>query len=176
MGYTHYFNRTVSLSEEQAAQLCEDAAKIVTYWFDHTTNSAEIFAKKEEHSGRWDEWLEDSQNQLKILESADNREEKLVALWKNSNAIFIHPDDEIVPSEGFYFPFDGDSFSFCKTNHAEGFGPLVYGLFYFLKLSGVGRVSSDYQSAETGAGRKLVKAVFPELITVRGSRKRETLV
>lgn len=31
MGYTHYFERTVSLSEDQAAQLCEDAAKIVTY-------------------------------------------------------------------------------------------------------------------------------------------------
>ena len=55
MGYTHYFSRTVSLSEEQAAQLCENAAKIVTYWFDHTRNSAEIFAKKEKHSGSDDQ-------------------------------------------------------------------------------------------------------------------------
>lgn len=46
MGYTHYFSRTVSLSEEQAAQLCENAAKIVTYWFDHTRNSAEILQRK----------------------------------------------------------------------------------------------------------------------------------
>lgn len=84
MGYTHYFSRTVSLSEEQAAQLCENAAKIVTYWFDHTRNSAEIFAKKEKHSGRWDEFLDSSHNQLKILESDDNREEKLVGLWKNA--------------------------------------------------------------------------------------------
>ncbi len=137
MGYTHYFIRSVSLSEEQATQLCEKAAKIVTYWFDHTRNSAEIFAKKE----------------------------KLVGLWKKCNAICIHPDYETVPSEDFYFQFDGDSFSFCKTNHAVGFGPLVYGLFYFLKLSGVGRVSTDGQSAETRAGRKLVKAVFPELFT-----------
>jgi len=171
MGYTHYFNRTVSLSEEQAAQLCENAAKIVTYWFDHTRNSAEIFAKKEKHSGSWDEFLDSSHNQLKILESDDNREEKLVGLWKKCNAICIHPDYETVPSEDFYFPFDGDSFSFCKTNHAVGFGPLVYGLFYFLKLSGVGRVSTDGQSAETRAGRKLVKAVFPELFTKIGSRK-----
>lgn len=104
-------------------------------------------------------------NQLKILESDDNREEKLVGLWKKCNAICIHPDYETVPSEDFYFPFDGDSFSFCKTNHAVGFGPLVYGLFYFLKLSGVGRVFTDGQSAETRAGRKLVKAVFPELFT-----------
>ena len=165
MGYTHYFSRTVSLSEEQAAQLCENAAKIVTYWFDHTRNSAEIFAKKEKHSGRC------SHNLLKILESDDNREEKLVGLWKKCNAICIHPDYETVPSEDFYFPFDGDSFSFCKTNHAVGFGPLVYGLFYFLKLSGVGRVSTDGQSAETRAGRKLVKAVFPELFTKIGSGK-----
>lgn len=175
MGYTHYFSRTVSLSEEQVAQLCENAAKIVTYWFDHTHNSAEIFARKEKHSDRWDEFLEGSYNQLKILESADSREEKLVDLWKKSNAIFIDPDDESVPSENFYFPFDGDSFSFCKTNHAVGFGPLVYGLFYFMKLSGVGRVSTDYQSAETRAGRKLVKAVFPELFTKIGSRNKGTL-
>ena len=145
MGYTHYFSRTVSLSEEQAAQLCENAAKIVTYWFDHTRNSAEIFAKKEKHSGRWDEFLDSSHNQLKILESDDNREEKLVGLWKKCNAICIHTDYETVPSEDFYF--------------------LVYGLFYFLKLSGVGRVFTDGQSAETRAGRKLVKAVFPELFT-----------
>ena len=78
MGYTHYFSRTVSLSEEQAAQFCENAAKIVTYWFDHTRNSAEIFARKEKHSGSWDEFLDSSHNQLKILESVDNREEKLV--------------------------------------------------------------------------------------------------
>lgn len=159
------------MSEEQAVRLCEDAAKIVTYWFDHTHNSAEIFARKEKHSCRWDEFLEDSHNQLKILESAAGREEKLVGLWKKSNAIFIHPDYETVPSEDFYFPFDGDSFSFCKTNHAVGFGPLVYGLFYFLKLSGIGKVSTDYQSAETRAGRRLVKAVFPELFTKIGSRK-----
>ena len=159
------------MSEEQAAQLCENAAKIVTYWFDQTRNSAEIFAKKEKHSGSWDEFLDSSHNQLKILESDDNREEKLVGLWKKCNAICIHPDYETVPSEDFYFPFDGDSFSFCKTNHAVGFGPLVYGLFYFLKLSGVGRVSTDGQSAETRAGRKLVKAVFPELFTKIGSRK-----
>lgn len=44
------------MSEEQAAQLCENAAKIVTYWFDHTRNSAEIFARKEKHSGSWDEF------------------------------------------------------------------------------------------------------------------------
>lgn len=159
------------MSEEQAVRLCEDAAKIVTYWFDHTHNSAEIFARKEKHSCRWDEFLEDSHNQLKILESAAGREEKLVGLWEKSNAIFIHPDYETVPSEDFYFPFDGDSFSFCKTNHAVGFGPLVYGLFYFLKLSGIGKVSTDYQSAETRAGRRLVKAVFPELFTKIGSRK-----
>ena len=79
MGYTHYFSRTVSLSEEQATQLCENAAKIVTYWFDHTRNSAEIFARKEKHSG-WDEFLDSSHNQLKILESANSREEKLVGL------------------------------------------------------------------------------------------------
>lgn len=160
------------MSEEQAAQLCENAAKIVTYyWFDHTRNSAEIFAKKEKYSGGWDEFLDSSHNQLKILESDDNREEKLVGLWKKCNAICIHPDYETVPSEDFYFPFDGDSFSFCKTNHAVDFGPLVYGLFYFLKLSGVGRVSTDSQSAETRAGRKLVKAVFPELFTKIGSGK-----
>lgn len=176
MGYTHYFNRTVSLSEEQAAQLCEDAAKIVTYWFDHTPNSAALFTRRETRSGKWDRYSENSEKQLNILSSADNREEKLACLWKEAEEIFICPDEETVPSESFNFPFHGDSFLFCKTNHAEGFGPLVYGLFYFLKLSGFGKVSTDYQSAETRAGRKLVKALFPELITVRGSRKGEAVL
>ena len=89
MGYTHYFSRTVSLSEEQAAQLCENAAKIVTYWFDHTRNSAEIFARKEKHSGSWDEFLDSSHNQLKILFSVDNREEKLVYGKNPTRFVFI---------------------------------------------------------------------------------------
>lgn len=95
----------------------------------------------------------------------------MACLWKEAEEIFICPDEETVPSESFNFPFHGDSFLFCKTNHAEGFGPLVYGLFYFLKLSGIGEVSTDYQSAETRTGRRLVKAVFPELFTKIGSRK-----
>lgn len=171
MGYTHYFERTVSLSEDQATQLCEDVAKIVTYWFDHTRNSAALFTRRENHPGKWDRYSENSEKQLKNLKSADNREERLACLWKEAEEIFICPDEETVPSESFNFPFHGDSFLFCKTNHAEGFGPLVYGLFYFLKLSGIGKVSTDYQSAETRAGRRLVKAVFPELFTKIGSRK-----
>ena len=66
MGYTHYFERTVSLSEDQAAQLCEDAAKIVTYWFDHTRNSAALFTRRENHPGKWDRYSENSEKQLKF--------------------------------------------------------------------------------------------------------------
>lgn len=171
MGYTHYFKRTVSLSEEQAAQLCEDVAKIVTYWFDHTPNSAALFTRRGTRFGKWVRYSENSEKQLNILSSLDNREEKLACLWKEAEEIFICPDEETVPSESFNFPFHGDSFLFCKTNRAEGFGPLAYGLFYFLKLSGIGKVSTDGQSAETRAGRKLVKTVFPELFTKIGSRK-----
>lgn len=110
MGYTHYFERTVSLSEDQAAQLCEDAAKIVTYWFDHTRNSAALFTRRENHPGKWDRYSENSEKQLKILKSADNREERLACLWKEAEEIFICPDEETVPSESFNFPFHGDSF------------------------------------------------------------------
>ncbi len=69
----------------------------------------------------------------------------------------------------FYFPFDGDSFSFCKTNHAVGFGPLVYGLFYFFKAlrcrSGIYRRSKAAESQ--GRKKTCKKAVFPELFYKR---------
>lgn len=171
MGYTHYFKKTASLDKEQIASLCENAAKIVTYWFDHTANAFDLFASKDEHQTGLDDYLEKSRQQLKIFSSVSKREEALCHLWIESNEIFLCPSLEKVPSESFNFPFNEDAplfcksnYFFCKTNYAESFGYLVFGLFYFLEIFGLGQALTDGESEETEAGRKLVETVFPEVV------------
>ena len=166
MGYTHYFTRSVSLSLKQRIDLCIGAAKILSYWFDHTPDCAALFEVKGKPFHNTNKQLENSQRLLTILSSAKNREEELCRMWEDSNEIFVSPvyERERLNAESFKFPFNGDPFLSCTTNLAKKYGPLVFGLFYFCEISGFGRATSDYESRETTEGRRLIEDVFPMLV------------